>query len=74
MRQIAVTQLQNDWARALRWIGQGEEVAIARRGQVVARLAPPGKTSRKIKWPDFAARAHKTVPKPKGRSASETLL
>ena len=56
MKTATVRHLRNHYSAVLRWIDAGEEVAISRRGKVVARLVPE-KTRRKarVDWRESAA-------------------
>lgn len=56
MKTATVRHLRNHYSAVLRWIDAGEEVAISRRGRVVARLVP--ETARKrarVDWTKSAA-------------------
>jgi antitoxin (DNA-binding transcriptional repressor) of toxin-antitoxin stability system len=59
MNQATVRDLRYDFPAVLSQIEHGQEIAITKRGKIVARLLPPAKSpkKKKIKWPDFAARA-----------------
>lgn len=56
MKTASVADLRNHFPRVFRWISEGEQVAVTKRGKVIARLVPekPAKP-KKIKMPDFAA-------------------
>lgn len=56
MKTATVRQLRNQYSAVLRWVDAGEEVAISRRGKVVARLVPEkaGKRTR-VNWATSAA-------------------
>lgn len=58
MTKATVRDLRYDFPAVLSKIEHGEGVVITKRGKVVARLLPPVRPKKKkIKWPDFAARA-----------------
>jgi antitoxin (DNA-binding transcriptional repressor) of toxin-antitoxin stability system len=40
MKTATVRELRNQYSTVLKWIDAGEEVAISRRGVVIARLVP----------------------------------
>ena len=40
MKLATVRDLRNEYSKLLRWIEAGEEIAISRRGKIVARLVP----------------------------------
>ncbi len=49
-------ELRNEFTSLLRRVAAGEEIAITRRGEVVARLAPAKRPSkRKVDWAASAA-------------------
>ena len=58
MTKATVRDLRYDFPAVLSRIEQGEAVVITKRGKVVARLMPPARPKKKkIKWPDWEARA-----------------
>ena len=60
MKTASVRDLRQDFARVLGWIEAGEEVAITKRRQAIARLIPwPRKKTAKRPMPDIAARLKK---------------
>jgi prevent-host-death family protein len=60
MRTASIHEVQRDFGRILEWVASGEEVAITKRRETVARLLPvkPKKVAR-IKMPDVTARLRK---------------
>jgi len=40
MKQAKVSDLRNHYTKLLAWIDAGEEIAVIRRGLVIARLIP----------------------------------
>jgi prevent-host-death family protein len=61
MKTATVRTLRNDYAKLLRRVETGEEIAISRRGKVVARLVPAMSGKVKIDW---AASAAGRLPRP----------
>jgi antitoxin (DNA-binding transcriptional repressor) of toxin-antitoxin stability system len=57
MKRATIREVQHNLAGVLRWVEEGEEVQVLRRGRIVARLVPPTPEMAAPKWPDFAARA-----------------
>lgn len=60
MKTASIREVRHDFSRILEWVTSGEEVAITKRRETVARLLPA--TRRKIvhvKMPDVTARLHK---------------
>ncbi|CAN5699537.1 hypothetical protein BH20VER1_BH20VER1_11660 [soil metagenome] len=59
MKTATIADLRNHFPRVFRWIEEGEQVELTKRGRVVARLVPPPPpekpTAKKFKMPDFAA-------------------
>jgi antitoxin (DNA-binding transcriptional repressor) of toxin-antitoxin stability system len=55
VKTATVAELRNHFPRVLRWIEEGEEVQLTRRGELVALLTPPKRTkTRTLRMPDFA--------------------
>ena len=55
MKAASVRTLRNDYAKLLRRVEAGEEIAIARRGRVVARLVPAQPRQGKVDWANSAS-------------------
>jgi len=56
MKMASVRELRNHYSKLMRWIEAGEEIAISRRGKVVARLVPEKNgASMMVDWGDSAA-------------------
>jgi prevent-host-death family protein len=56
MKTATVRELRNHYSRLMRWVAAGEEVAISRRGKVVARLVPDSASQpRHVDWSTSAA-------------------
>lgn len=55
MKTATVRTLRNDYARLLRRVETGEEIAISRHGRIVARLVPAAGGGRKVDWTVSAA-------------------
>jgi len=56
MKTATVRDLRNHYTRLLGWIEAGEEVAVSRRGRVIARLVPePAKQAGRVDWRQSAA-------------------
>jgi prevent-host-death family protein len=59
MKTATVADLRNRFPRVFKWIEDGEQVELTRRGRVVARLVPASPAvPRKFKIPDFAGIEH----------------
>jgi len=57
MRMASIKELRSDLGRILEWVLDGEELAVTKRGQTVARLLPVPRGKRKAgKMPDVATR------------------
>lgn len=57
MKTATVRTLRNDYAKLLRRVETGEEIAISRRGKIVAHLVPAQRPAASINWTDSAGRA-----------------
>jgi antitoxin (DNA-binding transcriptional repressor) of toxin-antitoxin stability system len=53
MRTATVRDLRTKFPVLARWIENGEEIEITRRGRVIARLSPPAAGKGKPKKPDM---------------------
>lgn len=56
MRTATVRDLRTKFPVLARWIENGEEIEITRRGRVIARLSPPSAGKGKVKKPDIMKR------------------
>jgi prevent-host-death family protein len=73
MKTATVRTLRNDYARLLRRVETGEEIAISRHGRVVARLVPAATAKLKIDWASSAASRLPRAGKPLTAAASAKL-
>jgi len=65
--------MQHHLSEVIRQIDQGQTVLVTRRNRVIAQLGPPpASAERKIRWPDFVARARAN--KVKGPPLSRTII
>lgn len=56
MKTATVRELRNRYTTVLKWIEAGEEVAISRRGVIIARLVPEKhQQTDKVDWAQSAA-------------------
>jgi len=76
MKTATVRELRNHYSKLLGWIEAGEEVAVSRRGRVIARLVPEaGKRPGRVDWSTSAAlRMDKSTLPRLSASASASLL
>jgi prevent-host-death family protein len=60
MKNATVRDLRNRFALISRWLEEGEQVTITKRGRVFARIVPPAAAKRrKLKMPDFEQRVRR---------------
>jgi prevent-host-death family protein len=60
MKTASIREVRHDFSRILEWVADGEEVAITKRRQTVARLVPATrKKASRAKMPDIMARLNK---------------
>ena len=60
MKTATIRDLRNRFARIGRWIEEGEQVRITKRGRAFARLLPDSALKRrKVKMPDFEHRVQR---------------
>ena len=60
MKTATVRDLRYNFPQVEAWLSGGEEVELTKRGRVVGRIVPGPAKSKKLKMPDFAARAKAT--------------
>ncbi len=56
MTTASVREVQHNLAAVLERVSRGQEVAVTRRGQVIARIVPASGRVGALSWPDSAAR------------------
>jgi antitoxin (DNA-binding transcriptional repressor) of toxin-antitoxin stability system len=60
MKTASIREVRHDFSRILEWVTNGEEVAITKRRETVARLLPARRTKvARTKAPDVTARLKK---------------
>ena len=60
MKTASIREVRHDFSRVLEWVTSGEEVAITKRRETVARLLPAArKKAPRVKMPDVTARLQK---------------
>jgi len=73
MKTATVRTLRNDYAKLLRRVETGEEISIARRGRIVARLVPAHGSKARVDWAASAAHGLPRSGKPLAASVSTKL-
>jgi prevent-host-death family protein len=56
MRTASVREVQHNLAAVLEMVSRGQEIAVTKRGRVIARIVPARATAGRVQWPDSAAR------------------
>jgi prevent-host-death family protein len=75
MKTATVRELRNNYTKVLGWVSSGEDVAITRRGQVVAKVIPPSiPSTRKLDWNQSAALRRPASARPLTAEESAKLL
>ena len=69
MKSATVGEVQKNFSRILKEIKAGEEIAVTRRGEPVAKITALG-PKKEIDWPDFYSEAIEL----KGKSASDIVI
>ena len=70
MKTATVGEVQKNFSRILREIKAGEEIAVTKRGQPVAKITALG-PKKEIDWPDFYNEAVDLKGKPAGEIVIE---
>ncbi len=75
MKAASVREMQHDLKRLLAYVESGEEIAVTRRGRLVARIVPARAERKAVRWPDFEGRLRRLFPggPPPGPSPSEII-
>lgn len=55
MKTTTVRELRNNYSQVLKWVTQGEEVEVTRRGKIVAKVVPPSSAATVADWTQSAA-------------------
>ncbi|MBP6508301.1 MAG: type II toxin-antitoxin system prevent-host-death family antitoxin [Opitutaceae bacterium] len=74
MKTATVRTLRNDYAKLLRQVEAGAEVAISRRGRVVARLVPALGSKAGVDWATSAAHRVTRSDQPLSATQSAKLI
>ncbi len=74
MKTATVRTLRNDYAKLLRRVETGEEIAISRHGRVVARLVPANAEAGKVDWATSSASRLSRTGKPMSTAAAAKVL
>jgi prevent-host-death family protein len=63
MKTATVRHVQHNFATVLEEVRRGQEIAITKRGTVIARIVPARKAKAAVAWPDSAARMTRLGPR-----------
>ena len=69
MKTATVGEIQKNFSRILKEIKAGEEIAVTKRGQPIAKITALG-PKKGVDWPDF----YKEAIELKGKPASEIVI
>jgi prevent-host-death family protein len=56
MKTVSVREVQHNLAAVLEMVSRGQEIAVTKRGRVIARIVPARDRRERVEWPDAAAR------------------
>jgi prevent-host-death family protein len=75
MKTATVRQVQHALSAVLGQVMKGQEIAVTKRGRVVAKIVPAHPPAKKLVWPDFEARLKRLFRngRPRGRPASHLI-
>jgi prevent-host-death family protein len=62
MKTASVREVQHNLAAVLDMVSRGQEIAVTKRGRVIARIVPTRDTRTGVAWPDAAARMKRLGP------------
>ena len=56
MKTATVREVQHGLASVLSQVQKGQEIAVTKRGKVIARIVPATRSKGRLRWPDSAGR------------------
>jgi prevent-host-death family protein len=56
MKTASVREVQHNLAAVLDMVSRGQEIAVTKRGRVIARIVPARAQPGRVEWPNSAAR------------------
>jgi prevent-host-death family protein len=59
MKTASVREVQHNLAAVLEMVSHGQEIAVTKRGRVIARIVPARAKAGRVQWPDSAARMNR---------------
>ncbi len=74
MKTASVRHVQHNLSAVLEAVGKGQEIAITKRGTVVARIVPARRATEPVAWPDSAARMKRLGPGAKGGTPASRII
>jgi len=75
MKTATVRELRNNYSQVLKWVSEGEEVQVTRRGKIVAKVVPPfALKSAQVDWLQSAALGRQPWSTPLTASDSASIL
>lgn len=75
MKTATVRELRNHYSKVLRWVDSGNEVQVARRGKIVAKLVPASPAVPvEIDWLQSAALSRPVWTRKLNAAESESIL
>jgi len=69
MKTASVRQVQHNLAAVLDLVSRGQEIAVTKRGRIVARIVPAREARESLAWPDSATRMKRLGARGKPASA-----
>jgi len=72
MKTASVREVQHNLASVLEMVSRGQEIAVTKRGRVIARIVPARDARQVVAWPDAAARMKRLGPV-RGKPASAII-
>ena len=74
MKTVSLREVQRNLATVLDLVTQGQEIAITRRGLVIARIVPARAVRAAIEWPGAATRIKRLEPVARSGTPSSRLI
>jgi prevent-host-death family protein len=73
MKTASVREVQHNLAAVLEMVSRGQEIAVTKRGRVIARIVPARDRRQRVEWPDSAGRM-KRLGRDAGRGTAPSAI
>jgi prevent-host-death family protein len=74
MKTASVREVQHNLASVLEMVSRGQEIAVTKRGRVIARIVPARDHRLRVEWPDAVARMRRLGRDAAGGTPPSTII